>query len=266
MALEKIILPLVVLAWLLLASCGDDGDKPPSTDGPRPETLSVKTVGTSVEERPIESVSLGTGPATVLVIGGLHTGEEIASAKLAEQLARYVGEHVSEIPEGLRVVFIPLVNPDGYAADTRLNANSVDLNRNWLTDDWVAETTHGTEPVSGGTEPLSEPETRALHDAIAEVKPLVVITLHCCGALVEPNEAPNAVRLASAYAKASGYQFIAEWTAYKITGELIESMNNLEVAAFDVELRDGASAEELFEKNLDGLRAVVKAVVESGAG
>jgi len=43
-------------------------------------------------------------------------------------------------------------------------------------------------------------------------------------------------------------------------------MNNLKVAAFDVELRAGASAEELFEKNLAGLRAVVKAVVESGTG
>ena len=265
-ALKKIVVPLVVLAWLLLASCGDRREKPPSTDGPRPSTLSVKTIGESVEGRDIESVSLGTGEATILVIGGLHTGDEIASAKLAEQLARYVGEHDTEIPEGLRVVFIPLVNPDGYAAGTRLNANGVDLNRNWLTDDWVAETTHGTEPVSGGTEPLSEPETRALHDAIDEVKPLVVITLHCCGALVEPNEAKYAVPLASAYAKGSGYQFIAKWTAYEITGELIESMNNLKVAAFDVELRDGASAEELFEKNLAGLRAVVKAVVESGAG
>ena len=140
----------------------------------------------------------------------------------------------------------------------------MDLNRNWPTADWASETTHGQEPVSGGTAPLSEPETRALDDYIKALAPTVIISLHCYAAIVEPNESGPAVQLAQGYAKAAGYQFIEEWLYYPITGELIGAMNDLHTAAFDVELRDGAT--DSFEKNLAGLKSVLKAVAQTGAG
>jgi protein MpaA len=246
-----------------LAGCGDDSPEAPSLSGPRPETLTVETIGTSVQGKTIQSVSLGTGESVVLVIGGLHTGEENPAADLAEQLARYIGQHVKELPPAVRVVFIPRVNPDGYVNQTRINANGVDLNRNWPTADWAPEAIHGEEVVSGGPAPLSEPETSALHDYIDALVPVVAISLHCYGALVEPNESGQAVQLAAAYAKAAGYKLIAEWRYYEITGELNESLNDLDTASFDVELRDGAS--DTFEKNLAALKAVLKAVAEASA-
>jgi protein MpaA len=253
---------LLVFALIaLLAGCGDDAPHAPSLEGPRPQTLTVETIGNSVQGKPIQAVSLGTGPSTVLVIGGLHTGDENPAADLAEQLARYIGQHVKELPSAVRVIFIPRANPDGYASLTRVNANGVDLNRNWPTADWASEAFHTDEYVSGGTEPLSEPETAALHAYIDSVAPVVVISLHCYAALVEPNESGQAIPLAAGYAKATGYQLIEEWPYYEITGELIESLNDLHTAAFDVELREGAT--NTFEKNLAGLKAVLKTVAEA---
>ena len=121
MHLSKVwgLLALVLAAVVLAAGCSDESPEAPSLEGPRPSSLQIETIGTSVQGRAIQAVSLGTGHQTVLVIGGLHTGEENPAADLAEQLARYVGQHVSELPPGVRVVFVPRVNPDGYANGTR---------------------------------------------------------------------------------------------------------------------------------------------------
>jgi hypothetical protein len=263
--LQKLWLSLLIFAagLALTSGCEDDAPEAPSLSGPRPETLLVETVGTSVQGRAIQAVSLGTGRSVVLVIGGLHTGEENPAADLAEQLARYIGQHVKELPTAVRVVFVPRANPDGYVNQTRINANGVDLNRNWPTADWAAEALHGDEVVSGGPMPLSEPETSALHAYIDALGPVAVISLHGYGAIVEPNESGQAMRLGAVYAKAAAYKLIEEWPYYAITGELIESMNDLHVAAIDVELREGAS--DTFEKNLSALKAVLKGVAEADA-
>jgi predicted deacylase len=251
----------LVAGAVFAAGCGDDSPKAPSLSGPRPDSLAVETIGLSVRGSAIQAVSLGTGQSVVLLIGGLHGGEENPSADLAEQLARYIGQHVKELPANVRIVFIPRANPDGYVDQSRTNANAVDLNRNWPTADWAAEALHGDEAVSGGPMPLSEPETEALHEFIDSLSPVVVISLHNYAAIVEPNESGQAMFLGAAYAKAAGYKLIEEWPYYEITGELIESLNDLRTAAFDVELREGAS--DTFEKNLSGLKAVLKAVSQA---
>jgi protein MpaA len=262
MLLQRVWISLVALAVLaaLTGGCGDDSPKAPSLSGPRPDTLTVETIGKSVQGREIQAVSLGTGQAVVLVIGGIHGGDEKPAADLAEQLARYVGQHVKDVPPVVRVIFIPRANPDGYINLTRTNANDVDLNRNWPTADWSSEALHGDEVVSGGPAPLSEPETSALHDYIDAVEPVAVISLHNYAAIVEPNESGQAMYLGALYAKATGYKLIEEWPYYEITGELIEALNDLQTPAFDVELREGAS--DTFEKNLGGLKAVLKAVAQ----
>jgi hypothetical protein len=65
------------------------------------------------------------------------------------------------------------MNPDGDAMHTRQNAHHVDLNRNWPYD-WA--------PLSGqyysGPKPLSEPESRAVHRFLLELRPRYVVSLH----------------------------------------------------------------------------------------
>jgi protein MpaA len=72
-----------------------------------------------------------------------------------------------------RVVVMPLCNPDGYAAGTRRNARGIDINRNFPTKDF-----DGGPDAPGGTEPASEPETRAILDVVAHFEPYMIITLH----------------------------------------------------------------------------------------
>jgi hypothetical protein len=255
---------MLILSVVLAAGCGSSSPQAPSLSGPRPEALAVETIGGSVPGQAIKALSLGTGPLVVLVIGGLHTGEENAAADLAEELARYVGLHPEELPPAVRVVFVPRANPDGYVDGTRVNANGVDLNRNWPAADWAAEAVHGDEAVSGGSAPLSEPETQALYDYITALVPEVVISLHGYGALVEPNQSGAAVSLAKGYAKAAGYKLIKDWPYYSITGDLLESMNDRNAAAFDVELRDRDN--HAFARNLAGLKSVLEGVARDMKG
>jgi protein MpaA len=266
MRFRWVVLVLVALtaAFVYIVVTRNDSPRAPSLSGPRPDTLTVETIGTSVEGRNIEAVSVGDGPSVVLVIGGLHTGDENPAADLAEQLARYFGKHVNEVPAAVRLVVIPRANPDGYANHDRLNADDVDLNRNWPTADWQAEAVHGEDVVSGGTAPLSEPETAALYTYIRTLQPDAVISLHGYGAVVEPNHTGVADQLATAYTKATGYDFLEQWTLYQITGELIDAMDDLAIPAFDVELRD--SEKSRFAKNLAGVKATIKALTRTQAG
>ena len=66
---------------------------------------------------------------TILVIGVFH-GDE----KDGEYL---INRYLSQKNETKnRLLFIPCLNPDGKKADTRTNANGVDLNRNFPTKNW----------------------------------------------------------------------------------------------------------------------------------
>lgn len=196
-------------------------------------------IGRSVEGRPIEVGCLGTGADTVLVVGGLHMGPEAHSSELVVELARRAWAGELRIPAATQLCLIPALNPDGLVRGTRTNARGVDLNRNWPSLNWNADAYHPEGgAVSGGSEPLSEPETRALWDYILQSRPDAVLVMHCCGAVVEANDSPGAWELAGAYSQGSAMQHIAEWTAYPVTGQFIDAMDRVGIAAFDVEMRE----------------------------
>ncbi len=227
-------------------------------------------IGFSAEGRPIAMQAFGEGPTYVLLVGGLHTGSEDNSRIIVEQLAAYLDEHPEVIPASVTVLAVPSANPDGTALGRHTNARGVDLNRNWPADDWIADACHpetGCAPGLGGSEPLSEPETAALYRAIQIARPEITIVWHAEAPLVEANEVPGAEVYGRAFAAGSGYEYIAEWTAYEITGQLIDALEQrLGLRAFDVELSDccGISADE-FDRNLAGLIATLRAVDASGA-
>ena len=78
-------------------------------------------------------------------------------------------------------IFIPCINPDGVSNNTRVNANNVDLNRNFPTKNWGEDTSKaGSNPADyyGGKAPVSETETQFIIEVIEEYKPKSIITLH----------------------------------------------------------------------------------------
>ncbi len=106
--------------------------------------------------------------ASTLLIGGTH-GDERATVPILENFIKaYIETEKLTAPTAV----LSLLNPDGYAKNIRYNARGVDLNRNFP-HQWSP---HSVE--ASGPSPLSEPETRALHDFIVLHRPAKIISLH----------------------------------------------------------------------------------------
>jgi hypothetical protein len=131
-------------------------------------------IGASVQGRDLvaESNFDLTGPIRpaniTLIIGGLHGDEKATVALVATFREAWVARREVRTP----LVMIPLANPDGFVANSRYNANRVDLNRNcdlsWRPD--------SVEP--SGPHPWSEPESRAIRDFILAFEPAKIVSLH----------------------------------------------------------------------------------------
>ena len=112
----------------------------------------VRFLGSSVQGREIWAEYWGPpNPATSVVVVGQVHGNECSPAVLVEQIRQ-------NPPVGYGIWLIPTLNPDGYAAYSRQNANGVDLN------------------ADGGA--VSQPETQALFNIIAAVRPALTLHIH----------------------------------------------------------------------------------------
>ncbi|MDZ7728694.1 MAG: DUF2817 domain-containing protein [Dehalococcoidia bacterium] len=87
-----------------------------------------------------------------MLVGGIHTGEERQSVAIVRRaMLAHFRDNPGQRPEGIRLIFVPNVNPDGFASGSRLNSRGVDLNRNWPTDDWQPEAIHSSGIVDAGS-------------------------------------------------------------------------------------------------------------------
>jgi protein MpaA len=161
-------------------------EKAPPTLAP----LSWTTIGSSVEGRPIELASFGTGTSRrVLVIGGVHGGEY--GARAAKRLADYLHTHPGAVPAGATIDIIRCLNPDGAAAGSRGNAHSVDLNRNMPTANWRGSLSSNDQSrymfhCNGGVSAGSEPEVKVLLARLSKGYDSV-LSLHSHGGILDAN-------------------------------------------------------------------------------
>lgn len=144
-------------------------------------TLSVK--GRQIMWRDYPSKQKAAG--RVLVIGGIH-GDELTSASIVFRWMEQLQQ-----PDNEAAVYhwrvIPVLNPDGLLAKppTRVNARGVDLNRNFPTYNWLRDAPQYWKTKTNkdprrfpGNSPLSEPESRWIHDEIVRFKPDVIVAIH----------------------------------------------------------------------------------------
>jgi murein peptide amidase A len=124
-----------------------------------------------------------SGAARVLVIGGIH-GDELTSSSVVFRWLDWIDQADAK-PYQWQIV--PVLNPDGLLAKpaTRVNANGVDLNRNFPTPNWAKEApkywsakTASDPRRYPGKMAISEPESRWLHNEIQRFKPDVIISIH----------------------------------------------------------------------------------------
>lgn len=121
----------------------------------------------------------------VLFLGGVH-GDELPSVYLLLRLAGYIRDNPALFRDKC-IVIAPLVNPDGFLSHTptRVNANGVDINRNFPTRDWQEEAYrrwkskgNGNRRYYPGRKPGSEQETLFQIALIKRFRPAKILSVH----------------------------------------------------------------------------------------
>ncbi|MBI1732711.1 MAG: murein peptide amidase A [Gammaproteobacteria bacterium] len=128
--------------------------------------------------------------ARVLLIGGIH-GDEYSSVSIVFKWMNILDTHHSGL---FHWRIVPLLNPDGLLRERawRMNANGVDLNRNFPMPDWEnvaprywVEQTDRSPRYFPGERALSEPESRWLVDEINGFSPDVIVAVHAPHGVVD---------------------------------------------------------------------------------
>ena len=136
-------------------------------------TFLVETVGHSVQERPIKTITLGTGKRKIMMWSQMH-GNESTTTKAVLDFINFLNtpsELAHTIKESCTITIIPVLNPDGAAAYTRVNANGIDLNRD--------------------AQNRSQPESKVLRQIFDDFQPDHCFNLHDQRTIFNVGETPK---------------------------------------------------------------------------
>ncbi len=178
----------LILLFALAAATATSSFAGPRTPPLRTQPITtVRTsyvLGYSVRHRPIVAWLLAPRNArwSVLVVGSI-AGDEPGGIAVAKVLASQPA-----VP-GVRLWLIPDMNPDGAVRGTRVNADGVDLNRNFPFR-WRHLGASGSR-FYAGPRASSEPETRAIEAFVRRTRPGLAIWLHQPYGLIDDSQGPR---------------------------------------------------------------------------
>ncbi|MCH7663822.1 MAG: DUF2817 domain-containing protein [Chloroflexi bacterium] len=222
----------------------------------------------------MDGTRIGRGERTLVLVAALH-GDEPNTSALLHELVNHYEDNLPE--DDFRLYVVPIVNPDGGMVNERLNANGVDLNRNWDSANWQADTQgpYGRVTGGGGTAPFSEPETAALAAFLLDLQaaspyPVTVIFYHAFfmpdGSL-QPSftladdiliPGATAATLGQAYALRINSYYADTWEAYEVTGDALNWCGENGFICLDVELPSRA---DLSDQAIDNHIAALDALM-----
>lgn len=187
-----------------------------------PEFTELKTIGKSVEGRPIYALRVGSGKKEILMDASMHAREYMTTNVLMEMIDQYVYHYikgskfasyqVKEVLDQTSIWFVPMMNPDGVTlvqsglnavsnkdlvrkinggpnvARWKANIRGVDLNRNFdATWSSIILTPPYNVPAFKnykGIAPFSEPESQALRDFVLTRPFQSYISYHSSGQII----------------------------------------------------------------------------------
>lgn len=187
-----------------------------------PEFTELKTIGKSVEGRPIYALRVGNGKKEILMDASMHAREHMTTNVLMEMIDQYSYHYVrgskfgsyqvKPLLDQASIWFVPMMNPDGVTlvqsglnavankdlvrkingssnvARWKANIRGVDLNRNFdATWSSIILTPPYNVPAFKnykGIAPFSEPEAKALRDFVLARPFKSYITYHSSGQII----------------------------------------------------------------------------------
>jgi len=223
-------------------------------------------LGQSVQGRDIFALRLTDNPQKEeaepeILFCGAHHGDEFASANVPYDYAQRLCALYDNDPtiaawiDDNELWIVPLVNPDGYVAGTRNNANNVDLNRDFgfQWDGW------GNSPA-----PFSQPEIKAMRELFLANNFSLVSTMHCSGNVFlytwgnGPWSVPDLAEIQQVggqYATAAAYTLKNSWADYETHGETLDfSYGSHGALCFTAELSNSlAGYTNTYDRNEAGM-------------
>ncbi|MGQ3088102.1 M14 family metallopeptidase, partial [Flavobacterium sp.] len=120
----------------------------------------VRVEGRSVLGKPIYSILAGTGDIRIFIWSQMHGNESTTTKAIFDLLSFLNSEDAfaKTLLGHFTLYILPILNPDGAEAYTRVNANAVDLNRDSVY--------------------LSQPESKVLRKCFEEFKPHYCYNMH----------------------------------------------------------------------------------------
>ena len=170
--------------------------------------VSVKLLGSSENNAPIHLIKLGSGSKKLLVWSQMH-GNESTTTKAVFDFIDMLLDDTNTIAEDIlsncTLYIIPMLNPDGAKAYTRLNYNLVDLNRD--------------------AQDKTQKESIILHDVIRSVHPDVAFNLHGQRTIFSVGETDSSATVS--FLSPAGDKERSITPCRKVAMEIIASMNRI---------------------------------------
>ncbi|MES2811223.1 MAG: M14 metallopeptidase family protein [Bacteroidota bacterium] len=168
----------------------------------------VSIIGQSVQEKPIYAISIGTGKTKIFMWSQMH-GNESTTTKALFDLFNFLKsdtEEAKQLKNHFTFLCIPILNPDGAEAYTRVNANEIDLNR---------------DSVS-----LSQPESQLLRKIFEAFKPDFCYNLHDQRSIFAAGETRNPATVSFL---APSYNELCEYNETRLKAVGVINAMNLEL-------------------------------------